>query len=120
MKTEKVITTGIIFGLVLSSILIFLDIGLYGGGIAAIIIGMTVGWLIENKPVKYTMISVSAYNLIVWTLIMLFDTDAKFVLGYEHKSITALFIGFIIIMIVFYSIIGSVGALITYKLKKNK
>jgi len=120
MKTEKVIITGIIFGLVLFSIFSFLGFDLWGGVIAAIFIGMTVGWLTDNNPMRYTIISVFVYNLIAWTLRALFDPDAQFVLGYEHKSITVLFIGFIIIMIVFYSIIGSFSAFVTYSLRKNK
>lgn len=112
--------TGIIFGLVLFGIFSFLDLNLYWGSVAAIFVGMTVGWLTENKPVKYTIISVSAYNLIAWTLIALFDPDAQIVLGYEHKSITGLFIGFIIILIVFYSIIGSFSAFVAYNLKRKK
>ncbi len=81
---------------------------------------MTVGWLTDNNPMRYTIISVAMYNLIAWTLTALFDPVAQFVLGYEDKKTAGLFIGFIIIMVVFYSIIGSFSAYVTYNLRKNR
>jgi len=120
MKTEKVLITGITLGLVLFSIFSLLDFDLYGGIASAILVGTTIGRLTDNNPVRYTIISIFAYNLIGWIIIALFDPDAKIVLGFENKAVVGLFISFILFMVVLYSIVGSFSALTVYTTKQHR
>ena len=121
MKTEKVLITGITLGLVLFSIFEILDFDLiYGGIVSAILVGVIIGRLTDNNPVRYTIISIFAYNLIGWIIIALFDPDAKIVLGFENKAVVGLFISFILFMVVLYSILGSFSALTAYTTKQHR
>ena len=123
MKTTKVLATGIIFGLALSGIFSILDFDtIYGGLIGAIIVGVITGRLIDDDPMRYTFISISTYNLIASIIVALFDPDAKIVLGLasEYKAVVGLFIGVVILMIVFYSIIGSFSAFVAYNMRSDK
>ena len=86
-----------------------------GGVVSAILIGMVIGRLVDTNPVRCTINSIFAYNLIVWVIIALFYPGARIVLGFEDKMVAALFISFIITIIVLYSIIGSFSALATRK-----
>jgi hypothetical protein len=120
MKTEKVLITGITLGLVLFSIFSLLDFDLYGGIASAILVGMTIGRLTDNNPVKYTIISIFAYNLIAFTMEALFDPNTEILFESEYKMVLGVFIGFMIIMIIFYSIIGSFSAFVTYNMRIDK
>lgn len=116
MKTEKALVTGTILGLALFSIVVLRDFDpISGGVVSAILVGMVIGRLADTNPVRCTIDSIFAYNLIFWVIIALFDPDARIVLGFEDKMVAALFISFIITMIVLYSILGSFSALATRK-----
>lgn len=120
MKTAKVLITGIISGLALLGIFSLLSID--GGIIVAIIVGVITGRLIDDDPMRYTFISISTYNLIASIIVALFDPDAKIVLGLasEYKAVVGLFIGVVILMIIFYSIIGSFSAFVAYNMRSDK
>ena len=122
MKTKKVLIIGIILGLVLFGIFYLWD--LFGpisqGTISAILVGVTIGLLIDNNPIKYTFISIVTYNLIAWIAIAIFDPEAEIVLGSGKTAVIGVFIGFIVIMIGLFSIIGSFSAFVTYNLRKNR
>ena len=120
MKTAKVLITGIISGLALLGIFSLLSID--GGIIVAIIVGVITGRLIDDDPIRYTFISILTYNLIASIIVALFNPDAKIVLGLasEYKAAVGLFIGFVILIIVFYSIIGSFSAFVAYNMRTDK
>jgi hypothetical protein len=123
MKTTKVLATGIIFGLVLSGIFSILDFDTtYGGLVGAILVGTIIGRLVDEGPIRHGFISIFAYNLIAFAMLALFDPDAKIVFGLapEYKAVVGLFVGFMIIVIVFYSIIGSFSAFVTYNMRTDK
>ena len=116
MKIEKALVTGTILGLTLFSVVVLRDFDpISGGVVSAILVGMVIGRLADANPVRCTINSIFAYNLIFWVIIALFDPDAMIVLGFEDKMVAALFISFIITMIVLYSILGSFSALATRK-----
>jgi len=119
MKTAKVLIIGIISGLALLGIFSLLPID--GGIIVAIIVGVITGRLIDGDPMKYTFISTSTYNLIASIVVALFDPGAKIVLGLasEYKAVVGLLIGVVIIMIVFYSLIGSFSAFVAYNMRSD-
>ncbi len=121
MKTKKVLVIAIILGLVLSSIFYLWNLSgtISNGTISAILVGITIGLLIDNNPIRYTFISIIIYNLLAWTAIAIFDPEAEIVLGYG-KAVVGVFIGFIVIMICLFSIIGSFSAFVTYNLRKNR
>ncbi len=121
MKTTKVLATGIIFGLALSGIFSILDFDtIYGGLIGAILVGIITGRLVDDGPIRHAFISISAYNLIAFAMLALFDPDAKIVWGCGNRAVVGVFVGFMIIMIVFYSIIGSFSAFVAYNMRSNK
>lgn len=120
MKTAKVLITGIISGLALLGIFSLLPID--GGIIVAIIVGVITGRLIDYGPMRYAFISIVTYNLIASIIIVLFDPGAHIVLGLasEYTAVVGLLIGVVIIMIVFYSLIGSFSAFVAYNMRSNK
>jgi len=122
MKNEKVLIIGIILGLVIFGILELLNISgtISRGTISAILVGITIGLLIDNNPIRHTFISIVISNLIAWTAIAIFDPEAEIVLGYGKAAVVGVFIGFIVIMIGLFSIIGSFSAFVTYNLRKNR
>lgn len=122
MKNEKVLIIGIILGLVLFSIFYLWDLSgpISQGTISAILVGITIGLLIDNNPIRHTFISIIIYNLIAWIAITIFDREAEIVLGSGKAAAIGVFIGFIVIMIGLFSIIGSFSAFVTYNLRKNK
>jgi len=98
MKTTKVLAIGVIFGLVLSGIFSILEFDTtYGGLIGAILVGIITGRLVDDDPIRHGFISISAYNLIAFAILALFDPDAKIVFGLasEYKAVVGLFVGFI-------------------------
>ncbi|CAG0959846.1 MAG: hypothetical protein MPEBLZ_04014 [Candidatus Methanoperedens nitroreducens] len=121
MKNEKVLIIGIILGLVIFGILELLNISgtISRGTISAILVGITIGLLIDNNPIRHTFISISIYNLIAWTAIAIFDPEADILFG-SGKAVVGVFIGFMVIMIGLFSIIGSFSAFVTYNLRKNR
>ena len=121
MKNEKVLIIGIILGLVIFGILELLNISgtLSRGLISAIFMGITIGSLIDNNPIRYAFISTIISNLIAWTAIAIFDPDTDIVFG-SGKAVVGVFIGFMVIMIGLFSIIGSFSAFVTYNLRKSK
>ena len=62
MSYEKVLIIGIILGLVIFGILELLNISgtISRGTISAILVGITIGSLIDNNPIRYTFVT---YNL---------------------------------------------------------
>ena len=121
MKTTKVLATGIVFGLALFGIFSLLSFDtIYGGVIGAILVGMIVGRLIDANPIRHTFISISTYNLIAYTITFLFDPNTEILFESENKMVLGVFIGFIMIMIIFYSIIGSFSAFVTYNMRTDK
>jgi len=122
MKTKKVIVIGIILGLVLFGIFYIWDLSgpISQGTISAILVGVTIGLLIDNNPIRHTFISIAIYNLITWTAIAIFDPEAEIILGYGKAAVIGVFIGFIVIMTGLFSIIGSFSAFVTYNLRKNR
>ncbi|MCK5466583.1 hypothetical protein KAI56_03780 [Candidatus Parcubacteria bacterium] len=120
MDTKKLLSIGIVTGLIIIVIFSYFNFGFYDGVIAAIIVGVIIAREADNSPIKYTVISILAYNMIYWTIMAFFDQDMKMVLGYENKAIPGLFVGTIIIMIILFSFIGSFSAFVVYNLKKSK
>ena len=121
MKTEKALVIGIILGLALCSIVVLRDFDLiYGGIISAILVGMVIGRLADTNPVRCTINSIFACNLIFWAIIALFDPDAMIVLEFGNKMVVAVLIGFILTTIVLYSIIGSFSAFVARKMSHRR
>jgi hypothetical protein len=120
MKTTKVLATGIIFGLALYGIFIILDFTIYGGFIGAILVGIITGRLVDDGPIRYGFISISIYNLIAFAMLALFDPSTKLVWRCGDRAVVGLFVGFMILMIVFYSIIGSFSAFVAYNMRSDK
>jgi len=121
MKTKKVLATGIIFGLALYGIFSLLGFDtIYGGVICGILVGIITGRLVYDGPIRHAFISISTYNIIAFAMLALFDPDAKIVLGYRDVAIVGIFVGFIIIMTVLYSIIGSFSAFVAYNIRTEK
>ena len=117
METEKALVTGSILGLALFSIVVLRAFDpISGGVVSAILIGMVIGRLADAKPIRCTINSIFAYNLIVWVIIALFDPDARIVLEFGNKAVVGVFIGFILSLIGIYSIIGSFSAFVTRKM----
>ena len=112
MKIKKALVTGTILGLAIFGTIVLRDFyPLSGGVVSAILVGTVIGRLADTNPVRCTINSIFAYNIVVWVIIALFDPDARIVLGFEDKMVAALFVSFIILMIVLYSILGSFSAL---------
>ncbi|HII01896.1 TPA: hypothetical protein HA351_09715 [Methanosarcinaceae archaeon] len=120
MKTGDLSFTGILIGLVLFGLSDLLAIGpIYGGVIGAIIVGIFVGKIMGKGSVKYAFLSIFAYNLIAWVLTFLFTSDGKLVLQSDGPSMSV-FIGSLLVLVFFYSIIGSFGAFVTCNLSRNE
>ncbi len=120
MNTKKLLSIGIVTGLIIVITFNYFDLEWYGGIIAAIIVGAIVARQADNSPIKYTIISVLAYNMIRWTITAFFDQDMKMIFGYENKAILGLFVGAVIIEIIFFLIIGAFSAFVVYNLRKEK
>ncbi|MDY0388201.1 MAG: hypothetical protein RBT65_13990 [Methanolobus sp.] len=120
MKTKKVLLTGILLGIILFGIFSLLDIdSIYGGIVSAILVGIIIGKMIAKNPVKYAFISIFIYNIIGWILIFLFTSEGQIIIGHSPEA-AGIFVGFVIITTIFYSIIGSFSAFVAYNLKTNK
>lgn len=120
MKTGKLLFIGILIGLVLFGFFEFLGLDpTYGGIIGAVIVGTLIGKNIGRGSGKYAFFTIFTYNLIGWILVFLFTSDGKLALQYGGIALSAL-IGFVLIMIFFYSIIGFFGAFIASNLSRNK
>ena len=140
MKTTKVLATGIIFGLALYGIFSLLGFGtiydtiyvlllwffscfdfsvfsssdfntIYGGVICAILVGIITGRLVDDGPISHAFVSISAYNLIAFAIMASFD---------PHDLGVGIFVGFMMIMTVLYSIIGSFSAFVAYNIRTDK
>ncbi len=120
MKTENSLFTGILIGLVLFE---FFDVlafdSIYGGIIGAIIVGIFSGKIIGKGSVKYAFFSIFTYNLIAWVLTFLFTSDGKLVFLSDGPAVSV-FIGSLLVLVFFYSIIGSFGAFVTCNLSRNE
>lgn len=111
---------GILIGLVLFGFFEFLGLDpTYGGIIGAVIVGALVGKTIGKGSEKYAFFTIFTYNLIGWILVFLFTSDGRLVLQ-SDGSVVSVFIGYLLIMIFFYSIIGFFGAFIASNLSRNK
>lgn len=120
MKTGKLLFIGILIGLVLFGFFEFLGLDpTYGGIIGAVIVGTLIGKTIGKGSEKYAFFTIFTYNLIGWILVFLFTSDGKLALQYGGIALSAL-IGFVLIMIFFYSIIGFFGAFVASNLSRNK
>jgi len=118
MKIEKALVIGTILGLTLTlfSIFVLVDFDwMCLGAISAILVGILIGRLTDASPVRYTILSIFTYNLLVWVIIALFDPDARIVLEFGNKAVVGVFIGFILSLIGIYSIIGSFSAFVMRK-----
>ncbi|KAF5416247.1 MAG: hypothetical protein C5S48_03510 [Candidatus Methanogaster sp.] len=119
IKIEKALVIGTTLGLALTLFSIFVLVDsdwMCWGAITAILVGILVGRLADASPVRYTIHSIFTYNLLVWTIIALFDPDARIVLEFGNKAVVGLFIGFILSLIGIYSIIGAFSAFVTRKM----
>lgn len=120
MKTGKLLFIGILIGLVLFGFFEFLGLDpTYGGIIGAVIVGTLIGKNIGKGPKKYAFFTIFTYNLIGWILVFLFTSDGNLVLQ-SDSSVVSVFIGYLLIMIFFYSIIGFFGAFVASNLRRNK
>lgn len=120
MKTRNLLFTGILIGLILFGVFEFLSFDpRYGGIIGAVIVGTLIGKEIGKNSEKYAFFSIFAYNLIGWTFTLLFTSDGKLMLQ-EGGIAIPLVIGLALIMVFFYSIIGSFGAFVASNLSRNK
>ncbi|AKB38363.1 hypothetical protein MSSAC_3773 [Methanosarcina siciliae C2J] len=120
MKTGNLLFIGIVVGLVLFGFFEFLGFDpTYGGIIGAVIVGTLIGKSIGKGSEKYAFFSIFTYNLIGLTLVFLFTPDGKLMLQDGGVALSAL-IGFALIMVFFYSIIGSFGAFVASNLSSNQ
>ncbi|WP_230627918.1 hypothetical protein [Methanosarcina barkeri] len=107
-------------GLVLFGFFKFLGLDqTYGGIIGAFIVGILIGKTIGKGSEKYAFFSIFMYNLIGWILVFLLTSDGKIALQYGGIALSAL-VGILLIMVFFYSIIGSFAAFATSNLSRNK
>lgn len=119
MKTGNLLLVGIIVGLILFGFFEFLGFDpRYGGIIGAIIVGSLIGKKIGKGSEKYAFFSIFTYNLIAWVLTLFFTSDGKIMLQYGGIAIP-LVIGVLLIMVFFYSIIGSFGAFVVSNLSRK-
>lgn len=119
MKTGNLLLVGIIVGLILFGFFEFLGFDpRYGGIIGAIIVGSLIGKKIGKGSEKYAFFSILTYNLIAWVLTLFFTSDGKLMLQYGGIAIP-LVIGVLLIMVFFYSIIGSFGAFVVSNLSRK-
>lgn len=120
MKIGNLLFIGILVGLVLFGFFEFSGFDpTYGGIIGAVIVGTLIGTKIGKGSEKYAFFSVFTYNLIGLIFIFLFTSDGKITLQYGGIALP-LFVGLALIMVFFYSIIGSFGAFVASNMSKNK
>lgn len=111
---------GTLIGLVLFGFFNYLDFDpIYGGIIGAFIVGTLIGKTIGKGSEKYAFFSIFTYNLIGWILVFLLTSDGKIALQYGGIALSAL-VGILLIMVFFYSIIGSFAAFVAFNLSRNK
>jgi len=111
---------GIVIGLVLFGFFEYLELDqTYGGIIDALIVGTLIGKTIGKGSEKYAFFSIFTYNLIGWILVFLLTSDGKIALQYGGIALSAL-VGFLLITVFFYSIIGSFGTFVASNLSRNK
>lgn len=120
MRTRKLLLTGILIGLLLFGFFNYLSIDpIYGGIIGAVIVGILIGKTIGRGSEKYAFFSIFTYSLIEWILTFLFTSDGRLVLHYGDLALYA-YIGFLLVMIFFDSIIGFFMAFVASNLSRNK
>ncbi|AKB36907.1 hypothetical protein MSSAC_2317 [Methanosarcina siciliae C2J] len=122
MKTGNLLFIWIMVGLVLFGFFEFLEFDpIYGGIIGAIIVGTLIGKIIGKgkESVKYAFFSIFTYNLIAWIIMFLFTSDGKLVLQSEGSAVSV-FIGSLLVLLFFYSMIGSFGAFVTCSLSGSE
>jgi hypothetical protein len=120
MKTRNSLLIGTLIGLVLFGFFEYLGLDqTYGGIIGALIVGTLISITIGKGSEKYAFFSIFTYNLIGWILVFLFTSDGKIALQYGGIALSAL-VGILLIMVFFYSIIGSFAAFVAFNLSKNK
>jgi hypothetical protein len=120
MKTRNSLLIGIVIGLVLFGFFEYLELDqTYGGIIDALIVGTLIGKTIGKGSEKYAFFSIFTYNLIGWILVFLLTSDGKIALQYGGIALSAL-VGFLLITVFFYSIIGSFGTFVASNLSRNK
>ncbi|MDD2341033.1 MAG: hypothetical protein PHG79_12650 [Methanosarcina sp.] len=120
MKTSNLLFMGILVGLVLFGFFEFFGINpTYGGIIGAVIVGTLIGKTIGKGSEKYAFFSIFMYNLIGLMSLFLFTSDGKLALQYGGIALSVL-IGFALMMVFFYSMIGSFGAFVASNLSRNK
>ncbi|WP_440947025.1 hypothetical protein ACSAZL_01685 [Methanosarcina sp. T3] len=120
MKVGNLLFIGIVVGLVLFGFFEFLGFDpTYGGIIGAVVVGTLIGKIIGKGSEKYAFFSIFTYNLIGLILVFLFTSDGKLALQYGGIALSVL-IGFALIMVFFYSIIGSFGAFVASNLSSNQ
>ncbi len=120
MKTRNSLLIGTLIGLVLFGFFEFLGLDqTYGGIISALIVGTLIGKTIGKGSEKYAFFSIFTYNLIGWILVFLLTSDGKIALQYGGIALSAL-VGMLLIMVFFYSIIGSFAAFVAFNLSRNK
>jgi hypothetical protein len=120
MKTRNSLLIGIVIGLVLFGFFEYLGLDqTYGGIIGALIVGTLIGKTICKGSEKYAFFSIFMYNLIGWILVFLLTSDGKIALQYGGIVLSA-FVGVLLIMFFFYSIIGSFVAFVASNLSRNK
>ncbi|MDQ1254955.1 MAG: hypothetical protein QG646_4225 [Euryarchaeota archaeon] len=120
MKTRNSLLIWTLIGLVSFGFCNYLDFDpTYGGIIGAVIVGTLIGKTIGKGSEKYAFFSIFTYNLIGWILVFLLTSDGKLALQYGGIALSAL-VGFLLIMVFFYSIVGSFGAFVASNLSRNK
>ncbi len=120
MKTGNLLFIGIMVGLVLFEFFEFLEFDpIYGGIIGAIIVGTLIGKIIGKGSVKYAFLSIFTYNLIAWIVTFLLTSDGKLVLQSGGVAVSV-FIGSLLVLFFFYSMIGSFGAFVTCSLSRSE
>lgn len=119
MKTRKSLFTGILIGLVLFGFFEYSSINpIYGGVAGAVIVGILIGKTIGKNSGKYAFFSIFTSNLVAWILEFLFTSDGRIVLQYGGIVLTV-FIGGVLILACFNSIIGFFAAFVASNLSRN-
>jgi hypothetical protein len=120
MKTKILLIAGILIGLLLFSFFNYLSIDpIYGEIVSAIIIGTIFGKMIRKGSGKYSFYLISTYSLIAWIFTLLFTPEGRIALQYGGEALLIIF-GFWLIMILFYSTIGSLTAFVASKISTRK
>jgi hypothetical protein len=120
MKTKILLITGILIGLLLFTFFNYLSINpIYGEIGSAIIVGTIFGKKIKNGSGKYAFYLIFTYSLIAWILTFLFTPDGRIALQYGGEGLFIIF-GFLLILFLFYSMIGSLTAFVAFKTSTRK